>query len=545
LVPLGGLVTFDPKLDPKDELTDIIVARDDIVWVRLDPNNPGKLLMTGRTAGLTQVSLVVKNKPRMVYDVIVQPDLNLLRGLIKRTLPTAAVDVQPGVGNVVILSGYVTSPQDADILERLAISATGQRNNVINAVQVGGGQQVQIDVVIATVDRSQVRQRGFDFGVRGANFRFDSVVSGLLGGGLPATPAVQGGTLLFQGSVPAQFVGVLQALRVEGLAKFVAEPRVVTQTGRPAFFRSGGQQAIISQTSGITGPGVTLQPFGTELEVVPIVYGNGTIWLEINPRVSSVSQALGLQIGNTNSPGFTEQQVRSAVMLESGQTFAIAGLIQNSVQAAATKVPFLGDVPFLGTAFSTIRHEVRESELIILVTPRIVGPMKCDQVPGRIPGRETRNPDDYELFLENILEAPRGQRRVWNGRCYNAAWKNGPTANLFPCAGNVQTGTGMAGPTCANGMCGVNSGAMGYGFSGTTPPVPVQPINLSPAASNPIAVPAVLPPAPPGGAPQAVVPEVPMIPSSAPLALPPIPGAPPAPVGTEPMPLSLPEIPKN
>lgn len=532
LVPLGGLVTFDPKLEKGDLLTDIIVARDDILWVRLDPNNPGKLLMTGRAAGLTQVTLVVKDKPRMVYDVLVQPDLNLLRGLIKRTLPTAAVDVQPGVGNVVILSGYVTSPQDADVLERLAISATGQRNNVINAVQVGGGQQVQIDVVIATVDRNMIRQRGFDFGVRGANFRFDSVVSGLLAGGLPATPGIQGGNMLFQGGVPAQFVGALQALRTEGLAKFIAEPRVVTQTGRPAFFRAGGQQAVISGQSGITGPGVSLVPFGTELEVVPVVYGNGTIWLEINPRVSAVSQGLGITIQNTNSPGFTEQQVRAAVMLEDGQTFAIAGLIQNSIQATTSKFPFLGDLPFVGTAFSSIRHENRESELVILVTPRIVSALKCDQVPGRIPGRETRNPDDYELFLENILEAPRGQRKVWNGRCYNAAWKNGPTAGIFPCVGNVQTGS--VGPACASGTCGVSNGAMGQ--FGTTLPTAVTPIHLPPANTT-VSVPAALPAAP----------EVP----TAPAALPAIPAAPPAPAApagvgprgsAESAPLSLPPV---
>ena len=88
---------------------------------------------------------------------------------------------------------------------------------------------------------------------------------------------------------------------------------------------------------------------------------------------------------------------------------------------SSSKVPVLGDLPFVGHRLQPSEHEQRESELVILVTPRLVGPMNCDQVPKRLPGRETRNPDDYELFLENILEAPRGQRKVWNGRCYNAA----------------------------------------------------------------------------------------------------------------------------
>jgi len=545
LVPLGGLVTFDPKFGPKDILTDIIVARDDILSVRLDPQNPGKLLMTGRAAGLTQLILVVKDKPRLVYEVLVQPDLNLLRGLIKRHVPTAAVDVSPGVGNVIIMSGYVASPQDADIVERLAITAVGNVQNVINAVQVGGGQQVQIDVVVASVDRNLLRQRGFDFAARGASFGLTSIVSGLLQGGLTDLPTQGGGNLLFRGGVPVQFLGALQALRNEGIAKFIAEPRVVTQTGRPAFFRAGGQQAVISGTSGITGPGVQLVPFGTELEVLPVVYGNGMIWLEINPRISAVSQALGINIGATVSPGFTEQQVRSAVMLESGQTFAIGGLIQNSVQVTSSKVPFLGELPFIGTAFSTVSHQNRESELVILVTPRIVAPMNCEQVPGRLPGRETRNPDDYELFLENILEAPRGQRKVWNNRCYNAAWKSSPNAALYPCAGNVNGGNGGAG--CANGNCGSgNLGIIGPGGVGMANPGMYQNTGVAPVSTlSP--VPTTLPPVPQ---------PLPAQPVNLPMAVPggPIEGMNPGKV-SEPAPISLPigpppavvipEIPRN
>jgi pilus assembly protein CpaC len=519
LVPVGGLVAFDPRL-PKDAmLTDIIVAREDILSVRLDPANPRRLLLTGKTAGLTQLTLVVKDQPKLVFDVIVQPDLNLLRALIKRTVPTAAVDVQPGIGNVIVLSGYVTTPQDADTISRLATSAVGNVNNVVNAVQVGGGQQVQIDVVVASVDRNLLRSRGFDFAFRGGSVNFSSLVSGLIGGQLAGAPTITADANLQLGVVPNQFFAALRALRSEGVAKFIAEPKVVTQTGRPAFFRAGGQQAILSGTSGITGPGVQLVPFGTELEVVPVVYGNGMIWLEINPRISAVSQALGISVGGSLSPGFTEQQVRAAVMLESGQTYAIGGLIQNSVQASATKVPILGEIPYFGTAFNRVQHEQRESELIILVTPRLVGPMNCDQVPKRMPGRETRNPDDYELFLESILEAPRGQRKVWNGRCYNAPWKCDPTACLFPCAGNVCTG-----PNCGVGGCGVGVGSCGVApvgprmtAPGTLPPVPVGPVG--PGGALPHTLPPV-PGAPVGGAespisgpasppPVIVIPEVP------------------------------------
>jgi pilus assembly protein CpaC len=456
LVPLGGVVTFRPETG-KDTFTDVVVSRDDVLQVRVSATDPRELLLTGRITGQAQITLVFKERPPIIYDVVVQPDLTLLRNLIRRTVPTANVEVTAGLGNTIILSGYVTSPQDAEIIVQLAANAAGQvpgqagqatQPNIINAMQIGGGQQVQIDVVVASVDRNLLRQRGLDFAVSGTTVQISSLVSGLIGvqqqqqQNIPGIIRGISPTANLQlGITPATFIAGLQALRNEGVAKFIAEPRVITQSGRPAFFRAGGQQAIVSPQAGLVGPGAQLQPFGTELEVLPIVYGNGMIWLEIQPRISAVNFGLGIIINGQATPGFTEQSVRTAVMLESGQTYAIGGLIQNSVEATSTKVPVLGDLPFLGVGFSRIRHEIREQELIILVTPRLVGPLNCDQVPTRVPGRETREPDDYELFLENILEAPRGQRKVWNGRCYNAAYKCDPTAAIFPCVGDVCTGT--------------------------------------------------------------------------------------------------------
>jgi pilus assembly protein CpaC len=518
IVPLGGLVSFDPGL--KEPPTDILVSREDVLGVRLDPNDPKKLLLTGKAAGLSTLTIVQKGLPPLRFDVIVQPDLALLRNLIKRTVPTSNVEVQPGVGNVIILSGYVTSPQDADIISRLANSAVGgQANNVINAIQIGGVQQVQIDVVIASVDRNQLRARGFDFIFPGAGngTSFSSLISGLLGnqGGMGATggPTFSSNANLQLAVTPDKFFAALQALRTEGVAKFLAEPRVVTQTGRPAFFRAGGQQAIVSGTSGITGPGVQLVPFGTELEVVPIVYGNGQIWLDINPRVTAVNQGLGITIGGTVSPGFSEQQVRSTVLLESGQTFALGGLIQNTVQASANKVPFVGDLPFVGPAFSSVNFQQRESELVILVTPRLVHPMDQCQTPKRLPGQETRTPDDYELFLENILEAPRGQRKVWNGKCYNAAYKCDPTIGKYPCAGNVCYGP--------NGTC----------LPAPGPVVPAPGLMPKPVGTTTL----------PDGT--AVAPGPMPAPDSPPAALPALPAIPGAPVGSSPEPVIIPPLP--
>jgi pilus assembly protein CpaC len=160
-------------------------------------------------------------------------------------------------------------------------------------------------------------------------------------------------------------------------------------------------------------------------------------------------------------------------------------------------VPVLGDLPLIGFGFSRVTHQQTESELVILVTPRLVGPMNCDQVPKRLPGRETRSPDDYELFLEGVLEAPRGQRKVWANRCYNAPWKCDPTAALFPCVGNVCTGpSGLGGGACGPVMGG-GMAAPVPATSGTVP-VTLPPIPATTGSSAEAPPPVVVVPQVPG-----------------------------------------------
>jgi pilus assembly protein CpaC len=489
IVPLGGTVRFDVK----KPITDTLVRNEDVLLARPDPMSPSVLLLTGRLAGATQITITFTDKTRAVYDVVVQPDYDLLRSVIRRTVPTATVDVVPGVGQVIILTGFVTRPEDSDTIMRIASSAVGGNvNNIINALQIGGAQHVLIDVVVAQVDRTELRERGINFGIQGTTVGFSSVLGSLAvstigagagaGGGFGITPTPSAN--IVTGIVPSSTLVAIRALRVEGLAKFLSEPKVITQSGRPAFLRAGGQQAVIGPTSGINGPGVILENVGTQLDVLPIVFGNGKIYLEVNPQFRSVNNGRGISLGGSFTPGFNEQQTRSSVMLESGQTFAIGGLLETEIQASSNRVPYLGDLPFVGAAFSVVSHSERETELLILVTPRLVDAMDCAQLPRRVPGRETRSPDDYELFLEGILEAPRGQRKVWNGRCYVPAYKCDSSYSQFPCQGNV----------CAGGV-GAACGTAGCAPGVTVPvvpapaPVPVMPAGTdAPPAVDPIPV---------------------------------------------------------
>jgi pilus assembly protein CpaC len=174
--------------------------------------------------------------------------------------------------------------------------------------------------------------------------------------------------------------------------------------------------------------------------------------------------------------------------MEPGQTFAIGGLIQTTTQGAATKVPVIGDLPFIGNVFRTNLHQEQESELIILVTPHLVDAMDCRQAPKRLPGRETRSPDDYELFMEGILEAPRGQRTIFPNGKYKAPYLNDPSSGELPCASPLPRGQQMR-----DGCRDCQPGGT-YAPNGTLPVIPVSPTG---PAHGPVPEP--LPQPAPGG----------------------------------------------
>ena len=421
-------------------------------------------------------------------------DLDYLKKVIKNAVPNSNIQVIPVTKDAVILSGYVSRAEDIGMIlaiagnivdptlfDALSQSSSTQTNNpgqtnptgavpgnmpidpnaaattqpaqaaprtsqkVINALRVAGVQQVQLDVVVAQVSRSEFRQLGFNFlSSRNSSF-IGSTLNGLatqptaMGAGL-ASGASQGSTLAANGFVSSAtaaanipfgvlnsnsgFLGFLQALRTESASKLLAEPKLTTSSGKQAFFQVGGEQAVLSGASGVNGPGAAFQTVGTTLSFLPVVLGNGKIQLTVNPRVRSPNPALGITTSFGFVTGFDDKQINATVEMETGQTFVIGGLIQNETQGTITKVPVLGDLPFLGVLFSTKQYTETELEVVILVTPYLVDPQSSDQLPKLLPGQETRSPDDFELFLEGILEAPRGPRKVIQDRRYIPAFKN-------------------------------------------------------------------------------------------------------------------------
>lgn len=474
IVPVGGTQKLQMATAPGKKLKSALNEREQVARISPIENDPTAVLVTGLEPGTTKVTLINEDDQREDYEVIVQFDVEYLRTVLQRSVPTANVTPIPAANNTIILTGTVARAEDVEVVLRAAQSVVQTPERVINALRVGGVMQVQLDVVVARVSRSEIRRMALDFINRGAQHTFINGTGSAIGLGtfqqqaagaansaaaqlrapvLQTTLGTPNGapTNLFLAvfNERQQVLTFLQALRDESVVKLLAEPKVVTLSGRSASFLSGGEQAI-PVPAGLGQVGVQFEEFGTRLNVLPIVLGNGKIHLEVEPEVSSLNAAFGTAINGTVVPGRETQRVHTTVEMESGQTFAIGGLIQHNVTGTMRKVPVLGDLPFIGVAFSSKFFQEDESELLVLVTPHLVDPLACDQIPKFLPGQESRSPDDFELFLEGVLELPRGPRVIAPNCHYVPGFKSGPTAGMFPCAGPANCGNGGWG----KGNCG-------------------------------------------------------------------------------------------
>jgi pilus assembly protein CpaC len=436
------------QMTSRKAIRTITNPKEGLLTIRTVERDPTVVVLVGTSPGFTRLEMEDADGFKEYRDVVVQADVEYLAAQLRKAIPTANVTPIPNGTTTVVLTGFVQRAEDVAVLKAITQSLGFQ---VIDGMRLNGVQQVQLDVVIARVERSKGRNFGFNFLTNTRQTLFGSTVGNLLP--TPAPVGVPGALLqptqfgqvitsapgqanLFGGVIgnATGFLGFLQALENEGVAKVLAQPRLVTLSGNPASFLDGGEQAV-PVPAGLGQVGVQFEEFGTRLNFVPIVLGNGRIHLEVEPEVSSLNANAGVSIAGATVAGRSTQRVHTTVELETGQSFVIGGLIQRVENNSDVKVPVLGQLPFIGAAFSTKSSSITEAELVVLVTPHLVDAQSHDQVVKVLPGQESRTPDDFELFLEGILEAPRGPRKVFQGTRYVPAFLNGPTADLFPCAG--------------------------------------------------------------------------------------------------------------
>jgi pilus assembly protein CpaC len=373
----------------------------------------GTVLITGKKAGTTQLILWDDADRSQVIDVDVVLDIRELQHELAMMFPGSSIEVKNLNGSIA-LAGHVPSAAVADQAMTIASPFSPK---VLNFMEISGGQQVQLQVKIAEVDRTASSELGMNLaftdgvGFGGTNIGPSPFATsgGVLGeavtpSGLGA--AGEGGaTQLAHFGVGATAVDVfVDALRQNNLARILAEPNLIAISGQNASFLAGGSfpYPVAQASGGGTTTTIQFQNYGVTLNFVPVVLGNGRIRLKVAPEVSQLDFAHEVESAGTEVPGLTIRQVETTVEMNEGQTFAIAGLLQNSQSGQKSVTPLLGDLPVIGALFRSVKYQRDETELMVLVTPRLVEAMNPDQVPTA-PGEHWRDPSENDLFLNRDI----------------------------------------------------------------------------------------------------------------------------------------------
>jgi len=395
---------FAETLIANDKIADILPITDHSIYV------------VGKGIGTT--SLAILNDKKQVIDVIeieVTHDLTDLREKLRENIPYGDVRVTAANGRI-LLTGSVP---DALAVERaMAIAEQYAPKTVTNALSVRSTQQVLLEVRFVEASRSASRELGVGFRTRGdgvdANVGGQGVVSA---SGALSTAALLSGTQPF-GTLVANLLdkgtnadAIVRALEQRGLARRLAEPNLVTLSGEKASFLAGGEFPfpIDGGNNTIT---IEFKKFGVALDFTPTVLGDGQINLKIAPEVSELDQTAGVTINGSVIPGIVVRRASTAVELRDGQSFAIAGLLQSKNSRNTAQLPWIGSVPVLGTLFRSAEYAKNETDLVIIVTPRLVRPTVTG---GHLVGPTdlVAPANDAEFFVGGRSEIPvRNTRRA-------------------------------------------------------------------------------------------------------------------------------------
>lgn len=405
-------------LDAAKPVTEISVGDPSIAEINL--LSPTRVLVTGLKAGTTQL-LIFAGEESQIIEIRVEVDITGLRTQLEDIFPNIRLLVRESKGRI-ILQGVAPDLQAAEQIVQVA----GPYGEVLNFLDIAGGQQIMLQVIFAEVSRSATSRLGVNFGGIEGTELFGSNVGGAaafgLGenelGGLTLTAPTPGAavTLFGGGEIGSTaFAAFIAALRDNNLIRVLARPNLVAISGETASFLAGGEFPIpVAQTRGGGATGaitVEFREFGVKLEFVPIVMGDGRIRLQASPEVSDVDFSNAVQLGGFLIPGLTQRKVTTTVELADGQSLAIAGLLDNRITSNKSMVPLLGDLPVLGTLFRSVRYQRRETELIVFVTPRLVAGLNPGEIPA-VPGQRWDHPTEAELFFLGNIGRPAAEGNV-------------------------------------------------------------------------------------------------------------------------------------
>jgi pilus assembly protein CpaC len=365
--------------------------------------SPQELVINGIGVGTTSLFVWDRSDAVRMSTVAVTPDVGALQRQMDQLFPEADIELTAS-GEAVVVSGTI---RDARVARRALEILTSSGVQVINNLVAPAAQQVLLHVRFAEVDRSVLNNMSSD--LRALNpHRFDEVES-IVGSSLE-TLSEGIVRLLLVGDNDTQLEWFLRALRTEGYFRSLAEPNLVAVEGQEASFLAGGEFPYPSVQGGQNNQ-VTIQwkEFGVVLNFTPHITNDGSIRLDVAPEVSSLDFANGLTFAGFQIPSLITRRAETQVELRPGQSFAIAGLLDNQQQRDVDQIPILGQLPIIGAFFSSTGKRDLQTELLVVVTPHIVEPL------NRVPQLPTGDPSEWDrsgYFDESTLRPPAGVRIV-------------------------------------------------------------------------------------------------------------------------------------
>lgn len=381
--------------------------------------------ITGKAAGITNLSLWKNKTLFAVYDLEVVYDVGRLKQKLHDVLPGEKDLRVVATHNSLTLSGTVSSTEK--LSQALALAeAYAPEGKLRNLVKVAGVHQIMLDVRVAEISRSLTKRLGVNFNyLNGADFgvttlgeltrvvpeneaniwpSLKSLRSEWVPFGLYDSSAVNALFRFHKGH--ASWTGFVDALKEDGLIKILAEPTLIALSGKTAEFLAGGEFPI-PVPQGLGTVAIEYKAFGVGLSFTPTVLDENKINVFVEPEVSELDFSTAAQVQGFLVPGLTTRRVSTSVELADGQSFAIAGLLKENIRENVTKFPLLGEIPVLGALFRSEAFLKQETELVIIVTPHLVKPL--DLAKQTVPTDYYIEPSDAEFYLLGLTEGTREQ----------------------------------------------------------------------------------------------------------------------------------------
>jgi pilus assembly protein CpaC len=395
---------------------EILVGNSEIADVI--PLTDRSLYVLGKKVGATRLSILDPGKQLLaIVELEVAFDLEGIRSKIKERIPHGDINASSAHGRV-LLTGIVSD--SVALNTAIAIVQQYAGDQYINSLSVRASQQVMLEVRFVEVSRRAGRDLGFNWATITNNGKFsattaratnaqpipfvpgDFLVGTIAAIGFPSGLAPFGTAVLNQ-IAGGNIDGVIQALEQRGLARRLAEPNLTALSGDTASFLAGGEFPVPIPTSDLQAPAIQFKEFGVSLGFTPTVLADGLINLKIVPEVSELDFATGTSVNGTTVPGLITRRASTTVELRDGQSFAIAGLLSSTYRNELSQLPWIGRVPVLGALFRSTSFQKNETDLVVIITPRLVKPA----IPGEklaTPFDKTLPGNDIDVFLEGNQE---------------------------------------------------------------------------------------------------------------------------------------------